>query len=67
MNSVWHTPHMTKQIIIFDTKEQNWIILKDGFRTEDEAQEFMDNFPRFGHNYSRSIREGNWQIIDSSM
>jgi hypothetical protein len=55
---------MTKQIAIFDTKEQNWIILKDGFRTEDEAQEFMDNFPRFGHNYSRSIREGNWQIID---
>jgi hypothetical protein len=55
---------MTKQIAIFDTNEQNWIILKDGFQTEDEAQEFMDNFPRFGHKHSRSIREGNWQIVD---
>ena len=33
------------------------------FQTEEEAQNWVDKYPRFGATYSRAIREGNWQII----
>ena len=34
------------------------------FRTEQEAQAFVDAYPRFGGDYSRAFRQGNWQIVE---
>jgi hypothetical protein len=51
-----------KTIIVFDKYINDWIILKKNF-TAIKAKEFIDNYPRFGSEYSRTIREGNWQII----
>jgi len=53
------------QVIVFDKKLNDWIILKDGFKNEEDAQKFLDDYPRFGNDYSRTIREGNGQVIPS--
>jgi hypothetical protein len=36
------------------------------FETEEEAQAFVDSYPRFGGDLSRVIRNGNWQIISEA-
>ena len=53
------------KIIIFDKRERDWMVWKEGFKSEAEAEKFVADFPAFGHDYSRTIREGNWQVITS--
>jgi len=33
------------------------------FATKIEAKKFVEEYPRFGCDYSRRIRNGNWQIV----
>ena len=49
------------KIIVFDLRKKDWIILRE-FSNYKDAQKFIDNYPRFGAEYSKTIREGNWQI-----
>jgi hypothetical protein len=48
-------------IIIF-SQHNDWQEIIN-FQKEEEAQKWVDEYPRFGAMYSRTIREGNWQII----
>lgn len=48
-------------VIVFD--KSDWITLKSFSRKQD-AQDFIDRYPRFGADYSRAVREGNWQITE---
>jgi hypothetical protein len=49
-------------IIIFSQYHNEWQEIMN-FHKEEEAQKWVDEYPRFGAMYSRAIREGNWQII----
>ena len=50
------------KIYIFD-KVQNWIPMTTiQYVTEAQAQKFVDDYPRWGCDHSRTIRNGNWQI-----
>jgi len=49
-------------VIVFSLQHNDWQELMK-FNQEVDAQEFVDNYPRFGARHSRTIREGNWQII----
>jgi hypothetical protein len=40
----------------------NWTKIKM-FTTEENAQSFIDKYPRFGEELSIPIRRGDWQII----
>jgi hypothetical protein len=53
----------TKQQRLFDDKYKNWTTLEHLFDTEQDALNFINFYPRFGHPHSRAIREGNWQIV----
>jgi len=33
------------------------------YNQELDAENFVANYPRFGARHSRSIREGNWQVV----
>lgn len=50
-------------IALFDEKEKNWTTLEHLFKSEQEAQEYVNQYPRAGDQHSRAIREGNWQIV----
>jgi len=54
---------MSCMLIVFDKKLQDWKVAKDDFTNEDEAERFVKDYPRFGGDLSRTIREGNWRII----
>ena len=53
----------TFAVIIFDKRLNDWTYFKEGYENREDAQKFIDAYPRFGSDYSRTIREGNWQII----
>lgn len=49
-------------LIVFQNKD--WEEVRN-FETEEEAEAFVNSYPRFGGDLSRVIRNGNWQIINS--
>lgn len=51
-------------IYVFDYHLRDWTVLKDGFSDEPAAQKYVDDLPDFGHDYSRSVRQGDWQIVE---
>ena len=53
----------TFAVIVFDKKLNDWIYFKEGYESYHAAERFIKNFRRYGHEYSRTIREGNWQVI----
>jgi hypothetical protein len=53
---------MSYKIIWFNNKANGWYELKS-FDTEKQAQNFINEYPRFGSQVGRAIREGNWQIV----
>jgi hypothetical protein len=57
-------------VIHFFVKEGDWELFGiDGlikyFETEQDAEDFVEKYPRFGSEYGRAIRNGNWQIVFS--
>jgi len=52
------------RLIVFDIHARDWTILRE-FNTEEEAQSFVDKYPRFGAEHSRTMRQGDWQILQS--
>jgi hypothetical protein len=53
----------TYQVVVFSKDEKDWVKIAE-FKTESAAQDFVDDYPRFGMRYSSTIRAGNWQIIN---
>jgi hypothetical protein len=49
-------------VSVFDKHMGGWVILKT-FSDEKQAKAFVANYPSFGAEWSRNIREGNWQIF----
>jgi hypothetical protein len=48
-------------IIVFDKRLGDWKVWKR-FDTKKQAEKFVEDYPLFLGDYSREIREGNWQI-----
>jgi hypothetical protein len=49
-------------LIVFSLQDNDWQQLMQ-FNQEIDAEAFVESYPRFGARYSRTIRQGNWQII----
>lgn len=59
---------MSKIAVIYVFQHGDWCCLRTGnkraeFPTEEEANKFISKYPDFGADYSRVIRQGNWQVI----
>ena len=62
LENVYALANYMYTVIVFSLQHNDWQELMK-FNEEVDAQEFVDNYPRFGARHSRTIREGNWQII----
>ena len=58
------TPTISYLVIVF--MRGNWIKTQS-FTTEEDAQSFIDKYPRFGSELSISIRRGDWQIVEEEV
>ena len=59
---------MSKIAVIYVFKHGDWCYLRRGnkraeFPTEAEAKKFVREYRDFGADYSRVIRQGDWQVI----
>ena len=52
-------------LIVFSMQHNDWQELMK-FAEYADAEQFVENYPRFGARHSRTIRNGNWQIIKSN-
>lgn len=56
-------------IAVFKYKDWEFLTV-DGvvqrFDTEQLAEQFVDDYPRWGSDWSKTIRTGNWRIVEDS-
>ncbi len=56
------------KIYIFDKRQEDWIPMTTiQYTTEAAAQKFVDDYPLWGCDHSRTIRNGNWQIVKDTL
>jgi len=53
---------MKHSLTVFDLHVRDWRVLQV-FPTESDAEAYLAQYPRFGSEYSRTIRQGGAQVI----
>jgi hypothetical protein len=63
LENVYSLANYMYTVIVFSFQHHDWQELMK-FNLEQDAENFVRSYPRFGARHSRTIRAGNWQIIN---